>query len=96
VPLYVIVYPHLDVPERPWQAAAMAQVEAVLEARGIPHVNVEEPMRRHGLERLRIEPRDAVHPNLEGHRIAADGFLDAFAEELGLDPAKGSAKRDRS
>lgn len=86
VPLYVIVYPHLDIPEKAWQTTAMTQVTSVLESRGISYVGLHEPMRRHGLEKLRSDPADTVHPNLDGHRIAADVFLRAFADELGLDP----------
>lgn len=82
--LYVIVYPHLSNPEKEWEAEARKQILQILPEMNIPFVDVHDEYYAHGIEKLRQDKEDTVHPNLTGHRIATKKLFDTYGAKMGV------------
>ncbi len=77
VPVLVVVFPYLEEGDGggyPYQAAH-DHVAALARKHGFDLLDLLEPCRRAGLETLRSRPGDIIHPDAQGHRIAADAIF---------------------
>jgi lysophospholipase L1-like esterase len=82
--LLVVVYPYLTTDDD-YLRTAHETVLAVLDELGIDAIDLKAVYRERGydLERLRTSPDDVVHPNAEGHRVAAAEIVRHLAPRLG-------------
>jgi lysophospholipase L1-like esterase len=80
IPFLVLLYPHLDVPESPWEQEAHRQARSLLLDLAIPFVDLGPAYAARGPVALRRRPDDDVHPRQEGHDIAARELLAAFPD----------------
>lgn len=87
--LLVLVYPHL-VAEDAYLRAARLRALAILEALAIPHVDLAADYAALGLDlaALRRTPDDVVHPNADGHEVAARAVVRRLGPVLGLTPSE--------
>ena len=88
---FAILYPHLGEEEAAWEKAAHLQAISLFEELEVPYIQVREDFREYGVESLRKRPDDNVHPNLEGHGMAARKFLAVFGGDIGL---AGTSRRE--
>ena len=81
--LIVVVYPHLTIDDD-YLRAAHDTVLAVLAKLRIETIDLKTVYRDLGSdpEVLKMSPDDVVHPNAEGHRLAAAEILKRLAEPL--------------
>lgn len=77
--LRVILYPHLEDPQ-PWEREARVQARAIFAELGVGYVDVTDDFASRGWATLRRTPDDPVHPNDEGHALAARRLLETFPE----------------
>ena len=87
--LLVVVYPYLTA-EDDYLRAAHETVLAILRDLDIRFIDMKTVYRDRGdaLERLRKTPDDIVHPNIEGHMIAAVAIARRLAPQLGVTGAE--------
>jgi lysophospholipase L1-like esterase len=87
--LLVVVYPYLTA-EDPYLKTAHETVLAILRDLDIAFIDMKAVYRDRGdaLERLRKAPDDVVHPNAEGHMIAAVAIARRLAPQLGVASAE--------
>jgi lysophospholipase L1-like esterase len=96
IPFLVLLYPHLDAGESPWQREAHRQARALLTDLAIPFVDLAPAYSARGPVALRRRPDDDVHPSQEGHDIAARELLAAFPDVFaapGLSATAASPRR---
>ena len=93
LPFVVVLYPHLEPTETGWMAEAHREARALLSELAIPFVDLGPVYAARGPVELRLKPDDVVHPNQEGHDLAADTLLaaypDVFAAPRGGGPSAG-------
>ncbi len=82
IPFLVILYPHLVEIEAPWQREAHQQAREIFVELGLRWVDVTEDYAARGPLALRRSSDDPVHPNHEGHEIAARRLLAALPDVL--------------
>ncbi|HEX4925171.1 MAG TPA: SGNH/GDSL hydrolase family protein [Bdellovibrionales bacterium] len=79
--LVAVIYPHfLDYGQNLWMSAAHARALELFRELEITYLDVTEPLTAEGLLKYRKDPEDFVHPNYEGHALAASLLLERFPE----------------
>lgn len=96
VPFLVVLYPHLLEVALPWQEEAHRLALRLFANLRLPYVDLTADYAAVGPATLRIRSDDVVHPNREGHAIAARKLLSTFPGAFPPRPQPGAGSRDDS
>jgi lysophospholipase L1-like esterase len=84
----VVILPFLE-RSSGWEVA-YRMVEHLAAARGLEAIVLARDFPSRGLEELRHDPRDPVHPNERGHRLIGEALAPVVAAKLRALPRPGS------
>lgn len=84
---FVIIYPHLQDYSGQldnWLEVAHISILKLLDELGIQYIDLHNKYKSIGFKKLANDREDQVHPNYEGHFVAAKELIDKFYLQLGL------------
>jgi hypothetical protein len=93
IPVIVAVFPQLDEENDVHDVRISSLLEKWCKELGWGYVNLKEPFKAYELSALRVNPKDSIHPNSLGHRIAADAIVEELKQTVFIKGTINSVKK---